>query len=137
MAGNMKFELVSPESLMASLPATAVQLPGSEGDMTIMPNHIPLITTLRTGIVRATSPEGDAEFLITGGFVEITSDSTSVLAERAVPVSEVTQEVLNDFISASEALHENATSEMLDDLAKQAVAIAAIASELGLNPNKN
>ncbi len=135
MADTMQFDLVSPERSLASLSATAVQLPGSEGDMTAMADHTPVITTLRPGIVRVSSPEGDAEFVVTGGFAEVTATSTSVLAERAMPVSEVTQEVLDEFLTAAVSSRDNATPEMLDDLAKQAVEIAALASELGLSVN--
>jgi F-type H+-transporting ATPase subunit epsilon len=50
MADEMNFDLVSPERSIASFLATEVQLPGSEGDMTAMPNHAPILTTLRPGI---------------------------------------------------------------------------------------
>ncbi len=135
MAETMQFDLVSPERALASLAATAVQLPGSEGDMTAMPDHSPVITTLRPGIVRVSSPEGDAEFVVTGGFAEVTATGTSVLAERAMPVSEVTQDILNEFLSEAAASRDNASPEMLDALAKQSVEIAAMATELGLSVN--
>ena len=133
MADTMQFDLVSPERRLASLQATAVQLPGSEGDMTAMPDHAPVITTLRPGIVRVSSPEGDAEFAVSGGFAEVTAAGTSVLAERAMPVSEVTQDILNEFVSEAASLRDKATPQMLDALAKQTTEIAAMAAELGLS----
>ncbi|NDW53186.1 F0F1 ATP synthase subunit epsilon [Aliiroseovarius sp. PrR006] len=133
MADTMQFDLVSPERSLASLQATAVQLPGADGDLTAMPNHAPTITTLRPGIVRVESPEGNAEFAVTGGFAEVTATGTSVLAERALPTSEVTQDVLDGFVSDAAAASENATAENLDELAKRTVDIAAMASELGLS----
>lgn len=136
MAETMQFDLVSPESLLASLAATAVQLPGTNGDMTAMLGHVPVITTLRPGLVRVTSPEGDAEFLVTGGFAEVTATSISVLAERALPVADLTQEVLNELLAEAADSRENATPEMLDALAKQATEIATMASELGLSVSK-
>jgi len=83
MADTMQFDLVSPERSLASLQASAVQLPGSEGDMTAMPDHTPVITTLRPGIVSVSSPDGDAEFVVTSGFAEITAAGLSVIAEKA------------------------------------------------------
>ena len=51
----MQFDLVSPERKLASFEASEVLIPGAEGDMTAMPDHMPVITTLRPGIVgRAT-----------------------------------------------------------------------------------
>ncbi|WP_424944374.1 F0F1 ATP synthase subunit epsilon [Aliiroseovarius crassostreae] len=131
MADTMQFDLVSPERSLASLQATAVQLPGADGDMTAMPNHAPTITTLRPGIVKVESPAGDAAYAVTGGFAEITANGTSVLAERAVPVAEVTQEVLDSFVQDAADASENATAENLDELAKRTVDIAAMANELG------
>lgn len=133
MADTMQFDLVSPERSLASLQATAVQLPGADGDLTAMPNHAPTITTLRPGIVRVESPEGNADFAVTGGFAEVTASGTSVLAERALPTSEVTQDVLDSFVAEAAAASENATAENLDELAKRAVDIAAMAAELGLS----
>ncbi|MHA6266173.1 F0F1 ATP synthase subunit epsilon [uncultured Aliiroseovarius sp.] len=133
MADTMQFDLVSPERRLASLQATAIQLPGVDGDMTAMPNHAPTITTLRPGIVRVEAPEGNAEYAVTGGFAEITATGTSVLAERALPVAEVTQEVLDSFVSDAAAASQNATAANLDELAKRTVDIAAMASDLGLS----
>ncbi len=133
MADTMQFDLVSPERSLASMAATAVKLPGSEGDMTAMPDHAPVITTLRPGVVRVSSPEGDAEFVVTGGFAEITATGTSVLAERALPVSEVTSEILDEMVSEAVSAKENATAEELDGLAKVAVELAALGAELGIS----
>lgn len=83
MADTMQFDLVSPERRLASLPVTAVMIPGAEGDMTAMANHAPTITTLRPGVLRVESPQGTSEYLVTGGFAEIGADGLSVLAEKA------------------------------------------------------
>ena len=132
MADMMQFDLVSPERRLASGPATAVQIPGADGDLTTMANHAPTITTLRPGIVRVSSPEGDAQYVVTGGFAEIGPEGTSVLAERAMPVGEVTQAVLDGFVTAAVTARDHATPELLDELAKQVSDIAAVAAELGL-----
>ena len=83
MAKTMQFDLVSPERSLASLKATAVQLPGSEGQMTVGPGHTPLITTLKPGMLTITGEAGTLSFAVTGGFAEISEGSTTVLAERA------------------------------------------------------
>ena len=91
MADTVQFDLVSPERLLASVEAKEVQIPGAEGDMTAMPDHSPLITTLRPGIVKVVGTGGDSEYVVSGGFAEINGTSISVLAERAIPRSEITQ----------------------------------------------
>lgn len=74
MADEMNFDLVSPERSIASFLATEVQLPGSEGDMTAMPNHAPILTTLRPGILSVSGVEGTMEYVVTGGFAEVKLD---------------------------------------------------------------
>ena len=78
MPDKMQFDLVSPERSLVSGLATAVQIPGAEGDLTAMPGHAPLITTLRPGILKVSGDDGPAEFAVTGGFAEINSDATTV-----------------------------------------------------------
>ena len=88
MAETMQFDLVSPERSLASFEATEVQIPGADGDMTAMADHVPTITTLRPGLLRVVSTDGTHEFLVTGGFAEVTANSASVLAENAMPRDE-------------------------------------------------
>ena len=91
MADTVQFDLVSPERLLASVQVTAVQIPGADGDMTAMAEHAPTITTLRPGLLVTEGPDGTSEYVVTGGFAEITASSISVLAERAIPKAEVTK----------------------------------------------
>jgi F-type H+-transporting ATPase subunit epsilon len=83
MADTMQFDLVSPERRLASGQAKSVQIPGAEGQLTAMPDHAPMITTLRPGIIRVEMTDGVKTFAVVGGFAEITPDGVSVLAERA------------------------------------------------------
>jgi len=104
MAGTMQFDLVSPERRLASVAATEVQIPATDGDMTAMAGHTPTITTLRPGILRAVSAAGTTAYVVTGGFAEITATGVSVLAERAIPTKEATAAVLDSLISEAKAL---------------------------------
>jgi F-type H+-transporting ATPase subunit epsilon len=88
MADTMQFDLVAPERRLASCPVTRVRIPGSEGQMTVMPGHEAVLTTLRPGFVDIAGPQGDTSFVVTHGFVEITGDSVSVIAERAIARAE-------------------------------------------------
>lgn len=103
MADTMQFDLVSPERRLASLAVTAVQIPATEGDLTAMAGHAPLITTLRPGVVRVSGPKGDAAYVVTGGFAQITLDGTSVLAEQAMPLAEVTRADIDKLVQDAEA----------------------------------
>ncbi len=100
---TMQFDLVSPERRLASMEVTEVQIPGADGDMTAMPDHSPMITTLRPGVLKVSGAEGDKSYFVTGGFADIAGPSATILAERAVPVEEVTGELVEELISASNA----------------------------------
>ncbi|MEM7240847.1 MAG: F0F1 ATP synthase subunit epsilon [Pseudomonadota bacterium] len=104
----MKFDLVSPERKLASLDAREVEIPGAEGDFTAMDEHSPVLTTLRPGILRVKAGSDVTEYVVTGGFVEVSSEGTSVLAEQAMPKGDVTREIVDglivDAVAAAESL---------------------------------
>lgn len=102
MADTLHFELVSPERKLASVEATAVQIPGMAGDFTAMPNHAPFLTTLRPGVVRVSAGSDVTEYVVTGGFAEISPDAASILAEQAVPRNEANAEMVSDLLAAAE-----------------------------------
>jgi F-type H+-transporting ATPase subunit epsilon len=99
MAATLQFDLVSPERRLASLAATEVQIPATDGDLAAMAGHAPVITTLRPGILRAISAEGTKSYVVTGGFAEITATGISVLAEQAVPLEEVTPAIMDQMVA--------------------------------------
>lgn len=133
MADMMQYDLVSPARRLASGQASAVQIPGVDGDFTAMPNHAPTIATIRPGIVTVQASTGEEKYVVTGGFAEISPEGASVLAERAMPVEEVTQDVIDEFVDAAKAALANATDETRDDFAKTVGDIALVAGELGLS----
>ncbi|WP_299981948.1 F0F1 ATP synthase subunit epsilon [uncultured Ruegeria sp.] len=136
MANTMQFDLVSPERSLASLEASAVQLPGADGDMTAMPDHAATITTLRPGLLKVEAPEGSSEYLVTGGFAQINGDGMSVLAEKAIPVAEVTRSHLDDLIAEARASHEAAKAgddqSIVDDAAKLLADMEALGTHMSL-----
>ncbi|MCB1357001.1 MAG: F0F1 ATP synthase subunit epsilon [Maritimibacter sp.] len=131
MADMMQYDVVSPARRLASGQATAVQIPGADGDFTAMANHAPTIATIRPGIVTVQAATGAEKYVVTGGFAEISPEGASVLAERAMPVGEVTQAVIDEFVDAAKAALANATEENRDAFAKTVGDIALVASELG------
>lgn len=133
MAETMQFDLVSPERSLASFDATEVQIPGAEGDMTAMADHAPTLTTLRPGVLSAVSGEGTHEFLVTGGFAEITPSGVTILAERAVAKADVKQGDIDALMAEAQSAVENATDGAADSAQKNLADITAVASELGLS----
>lgn len=141
MAQTMQFDLVSPERRLASGQVTAVQIPGVEGDLTAMPGHMPMITTLRPGVLRVSSEEGDKDYVVTGGFVEI-GEGLSVLAEKAVLRSEMTQETYDEMIKEAENFYGKAKETLenqpgpVDDAAKMLSDMVALGDDIGLGGSR-
>ncbi|MGO4523396.1 F0F1 ATP synthase subunit epsilon [Microvirga sp. 2MCAF35] len=105
------FELVSPERVLFSGEVDAVVLPATEGDMTVLAGHSPVMTTLKTGFLVVTSTPGNGRrVLIRGGFADINQNGLTVLAERALPEEELTQDILDQEILTAE-MHYDATNE--------------------------
>ncbi|MFV1877527.1 MULTISPECIES: F0F1 ATP synthase subunit epsilon [Nioella] len=118
MADMMQFDLVSPEKRLASFEASSVQIPGADGDLTAMPGHSPVITTLRPGVVRVQSAEGDKSYVVTSGFVEVTAGSVSVIAERAHAGDEVRKDDLSDLLEEARAKAASAEADQKDGAEK-------------------
>ncbi len=137
MSDTMQFDLVCPERLLLSVQANAVQIPGSEGNLTALPGHMPLITTLRPGILTITSSDGDQQFLVTGGFAEV-GGKVTVLAEKAVPRADITQEEYNDMVADAENFYNQAQDNFVsepgpvDEAAKMLSDMVAVGDEIGL-----
>ncbi len=107
MADGFTFELVSPEKLLLSGDAEIVSIPGTEGDMGVLANHAPVMTSLRPGIVEAKMADGEEQaFFVRGGFADVTPTTLTVLAEFAVPKAELTREVLDEQIKVAQELYD-------------------------------
>lgn len=108
---TFNFELVSPERVLFSGEVDAVVLPATEGDMTVLAGHSPVMTTLKTGFLVVTSTPGNGRrVLVRGGFADINQNGLTVLAERALPEEELTQDILDQEILTAE-MHYDATNE--------------------------
>ena len=90
MAESFKFELVSPERLLVSEQVESVVIPGAEGEMTVMAEHAPVMTTIKPGVVTVKAASGGEErYVVFGGFADILPSGCTLLAESAVSVKDI------------------------------------------------
>ncbi|MBL3571625.1 F0F1 ATP synthase subunit epsilon [Rhodovulum sp. BSW8] len=134
MADTMQFDLVAPERRVASEKATSVVIPGFEGDLTAMPQHAPLITTLRPGLLEVFTESGSQKYIVTGGFAEITADAATVLAERSHPVEEVTQDMIDEMVAEARAAARDAHPDVVDAAARMLADMVAMGTHIGFEP---
>lgn len=87
---KVEFELVSPERLLASIHADMVVVPGAEGDFGVLPNHAPLMSLLRPGVIAVYQGDRvDQRLFVTGGFAEVNEKGCTVLADDAEPLEDI------------------------------------------------
>ena len=130
MADTMQFDLVSPERSLVSTQATAGRIPGSDGDMTAMKDHAPVVTTLRPGILTVEAEGGAQEFAVFGGFAQVGADGTTVLAEEALPKGELTAEFVEERVAKAEAARNAAEGAGVDAAAKRVADLQAMRDAL-------
>jgi len=89
MANTIKLEIVTPEARTFSDDVDMVTLTGSDGEMGILPQHMPLMTQLVAGEIIARKA-GDNIFLAVGdGFVQVTGDRVSILTDMAIEADDI------------------------------------------------
>jgi F-type H+-transporting ATPase subunit epsilon len=121
---KINFDLVSPERLLLSQPVDMVTIPGTEGYMGVMAGHMPLVSALRAGMIDMMNDGVDTRFFIRGGFAEVSATQITVLAEEAIPMTELDLAVLDqrikdaqeDEIAAKTDADRLKAAQMVDDL---------------------
>lgn len=95
-------DIVTPEAKLLSQEAYMVTVPGAEGEMGFLADHEPLISTLNEGIAHIHTEQGGEvqNYVIQGGYVEVTGTKVVILADRACPVADIdvaeTKKILSD-----------------------------------------
>jgi F-type H+-transporting ATPase subunit epsilon len=89
MAEKIQLEIVTPEKIALRESVDEVIVPGLEGELGILPDHTPLISRLKTGILSYRSGNDRKQLHVSGGFVEVLSDRVSVLSDIAEKPEEI------------------------------------------------
>ncbi|HLB06713.1 MAG TPA: F0F1 ATP synthase subunit epsilon [Alphaproteobacteria bacterium] len=119
------FELVSPGRLLVSEEVEMVVVPGTEGDFGVLPQHAPLISTVRAGLIDI--HEGGRvkeQIFVAGGFAEVTGERVTVLAEEAMPRGEIDRSAAEQRLRDAEDDLKDAESEAERERAEKAHEIA-------------
>jgi F-type H+-transporting ATPase subunit epsilon len=107
----LKLEIVTPEKKVLDEPVDSVTVPTATGEIGILPNHAPLISALRSGILSYTSKGTTDKLVVSGGFVEVSGDQVAILTDVAERADEIdTEAAKTDREAAGKALAAAATA---------------------------
>jgi len=119
MSKQLKLKIVTPEKLILEEQVDQVTIPTTEGELTILPNHISMIAQLSSGDVVARNSGEDIPMAVSGGFVEVkqTDGETQVaiLADYAEHVVDITEDTIKKAIARAEELKKQAENKEIVD----------------------
>ena len=130
---TIKVDVVSAEEHIFSGEAELVSLPGTSGELGIMPGHLPLITLIRPGFVRVHVPgeQEPEQIFVAGGVLEVQPEQVTVLADTAVRSKDLDEARAKEALAAAEAARASATGSI--EIARIEAEIAALAAELAVS----
>ena len=99
---SLTLEIVTPEARVYSDTIDSVVIPTVEGEIGILPGHIPLLTQVADGELRVTKGTTTTYLVIGGGFAEIDGDKVSVLAERAIAEEQIDEKFVEEAMKRAE-----------------------------------
>ena len=110
---SLKLDVVTPEKILISEGVEQVVVPGEEGEFGVLVNHAPVISALKPGVVRVLDAGNKItkRVLITGGFVEVTTERCTILATEAHDFDKVSREELEKRLTATKKIHDEAKEE--------------------------
>jgi F-type H+-transporting ATPase subunit epsilon len=123
----MRFRIVTPERVLLEREVDSVTVPTQTGEITILKNHIPLVSNLRPGELKFTSKDGENFFAVSGGFVEVRGNNeVVVLADTA----ETGEEIDMDRAEQAKEMAKKVMAENYSDQTSTANAIGELEKHL-------
>jgi len=100
---TLKLEIVTPEAKIFSQDVDVVYIPGIEGELGILPRHIPLMTIIKPGELRVTASGQNTYMAVGEGFVEVTGSSVTVLTDMAIPDTAIDESAAEAAVQRAQA----------------------------------
>ncbi len=119
---TIKFEIVTPEKVVLKQEILQITVPTTSGEITVLPDHIPLVSVLKSGVIEIKRADNVLEIMaVSGGFLEVMKDKVVILADTAERAEELDEARIKAAREKAEKLKEEAKN--IDDV--QFTAIAA------------
>lgn len=90
MSNTINFEIVTPEKTVMKDVITQVTVPTKDGEITVLPKHIPLVASLKPGVIELITASGEKMIIaVSGGFIEVLQNKVVILADSAERAEEI------------------------------------------------
>lgn len=104
---HFAFEIASPERVVLKADVVQVSAPTRQGEITVLPHHVPLVALLKPGVIEAITVTGEREVMaVSGGFIEVLSGKVVILADTAERAAELDEQRIVEARQRAEALKE-------------------------------
>ena len=103
MADTLRLEIVTPQGVAFSEDVEMVTLPGSEGQMGVYPQHVPLITMIVPGEIIVNRNGADSFFAVGEGLVEVTAKKVAIVTDMAIPSEKIDEAKVEEARQRAEA----------------------------------
>ncbi len=125
---TIKFEIVTLEKVVLKQEILQVTAPTQLGEITVLPEHIPMVSILKPGVIEIKKVDGELDIMsVSGGFIEVLKDKVVVLADKAERAAELDE---NRITTARQAAEEAKTKALADDHYDLSVVAAKLETEL-------
>jgi len=131
MNETLRLDVVTPQRVMVEAEVATVEMPGTLGELGVLPGHTPLLTSLATGELRYLTATGVERMVVQGGFAEVMPDRVTVLADLAEWPKEVDVDAARRERDEIQSAMKSASAEQIDELtsrlrlAETRIAVAA------------
>jgi F-type H+-transporting ATPase subunit epsilon len=99
---SLQLEIVTPEARVFTGSVRMVIVPGSEGGLGILPDHMPLMTEILPGEVIVTTDDGELSLAVGGGFLEVLPDRVSILTDMAIVEADIDEKAAEEAVARAE-----------------------------------
>ena len=103
MKENLNIEIISPEKILLSSKINSATIPSFEGEMTILPDHIALITFLRPGIIKINGDK-ESQYFVEEGTVEFSKNNLTILSSTILETNSLSKEKIEKMLADSKDL---------------------------------
>lgn len=109
---TFQLAIVSPERMVFSGEVYSAQVPGAEGDFGVLAGHAPVLSVVRSGVIRVDLGQaGKHAYFVTSGYAEVNSTSCTILSEHVQNLAEISTEEAEDALAHAKRVFDHAETD--------------------------